>query len=548
MGTNEDQSTYAMQLVTSTSLTMVLVSSIKLKVLDAIAEAGPNAQLSAHEIATRLKIPNQNAPAMIDRMLRLLASHSVVTCTERNHDSRSVRVYGLTPVAKYFIPNEDGVSLGAFMELLQDKIFINNWFGLADSVVEGGVSFDKIYGTRSDEYPAHDARFNAVFNKAMVNHTTIVMKEILERYHGFKNIKSMVDVGGGLGMTLNMIVLKYPTIKGINFDQPQYHTLYIVHRSILLSLCLEGMMTVVGISSPLYTTPPTYSTTIYFTYDNVNERSAPDDSQVVFQIPVNSLGVVVLTVVFRIVTLVDVAGTSASQRSKEKGKAPVIEREELNLMDIKPGDLEKPIEVKKGLLLPYLEHEQARTLWDMRQFDSGLQIGSCYKIEWFGCKGTENWQRTLNNPITLLFGRYTLVTPIENDGFADHYFNFIAYNKIGQRADTRDYALTDYIGIIRSIGHIKESGDPTTNRILQRNIDIQNLNGNVLTFTMWNEMASNFQLETLGELEQPVVIAVSSCWARRFSEDSNYQRPLPLTTTSIRKWRKRTIFGKHMKK
>ena len=127
MGTNEDQFTYAMQLVTSTSLTMVLVSSIKLKVLDAIAEAGPHAQLSAHEIATRLTIPNQNAPAMIDRMLRLLASHSVVTCTERNHDSKLDRVYGLTPVATDLIPNEDGVSLGAFMELLQDNIFINNW-------------------------------------------------------------------------------------------------------------------------------------------------------------------------------------------------------------------------------------------------------------------------------------------------------------------------------------------------------------------------------------------------------------------------------------
>nr|GEX21180.1 caffeic acid 3-O-methyltransferase-like [Tanacetum cinerariifolium] len=126
MGTTEDQFTYAMQLVTSTSLTMVLVSSIKLKVLDAISEAGPHAQLSAHEIATRLSIPNQNAPAMIDRMLRLLASHSVVTCKEGTHDSKLVRVYGLTPVAKYFIPNEDGVAVSAFMELLTDKILIDS--------------------------------------------------------------------------------------------------------------------------------------------------------------------------------------------------------------------------------------------------------------------------------------------------------------------------------------------------------------------------------------------------------------------------------------
>ncbi|GKE72083.1 caffeic acid 3-O-methyltransferase [Tanacetum coccineum] len=70
--------------------------------------------------------------------------------------------------------------------------------GLTDSVMQGGVSFDNIYRARSYEYPALDARFNLIFNKAMVDGTTIVMKEFLERYHGFKNMKNMVDVGGGL--------------------------------------------------------------------------------------------------------------------------------------------------------------------------------------------------------------------------------------------------------------------------------------------------------------------------------------------------------------
>nr|GEV30595.1 caffeic acid 3-O-methyltransferase-like [Tanacetum cinerariifolium] len=54
----------------------------------------------------------------------------------------------------------------------------------------------------------------------MVNHTTIAMKTILECYHGFENLTSVVDVGGGLGITINMIVSKHPTIKGINFDLP----------------------------------------------------------------------------------------------------------------------------------------------------------------------------------------------------------------------------------------------------------------------------------------------------------------------------------------
>ncbi|KAD4982220.1 hypothetical protein R6Q59_001788 [Mikania micrantha] len=211
---------YAMQLVTSTSLTMVLTTIIKLRVLDTIAKAGSDAQLTAKEIVSRLLIPNQEAPDMVDRMLRLLASYSIVTCTEVVHESKPVRAYGLTPIANYFIPNEDGASLCALLQLNQDKASNESWLGLKDSVIEGGVAFNKVHGMHAFEYQALDARSNELFNKAMLDHTTIVMKEVLECYDGFKNLKCVVDVGGGLGITINMIVAKHPNIMGINFDLP----------------------------------------------------------------------------------------------------------------------------------------------------------------------------------------------------------------------------------------------------------------------------------------------------------------------------------------
>ncbi|KAJ0681531.1 putative caffeate O-methyltransferase [Helianthus annuus] len=217
---SEDNFTYAMELIHATTLSMVLVNTVKLKVLETIAKVGSDARLSARDIASRLSIPNQDAPDMIDRMLRLLATHSIVTCTEGVHESKPVRVYGLTPVGKYFIPNEEGISLGPFAQLIQDKVFVDSWFELEDAVLNGGVPFDKVHGAHSFEYPALDARFNKVFNQAMLNHTTILMKEILEHYRGFDNLERVVDVGGGLGHTLAMIISKHPNIKGINFDLP----------------------------------------------------------------------------------------------------------------------------------------------------------------------------------------------------------------------------------------------------------------------------------------------------------------------------------------
>ena len=54
----------------------------------------------------------------------------------------------------------------------------------------------------------------------MINHTKIVMKKVLESYNGFEGIKKLVDVGGGLGININLITSKHPHIHGINFDLP----------------------------------------------------------------------------------------------------------------------------------------------------------------------------------------------------------------------------------------------------------------------------------------------------------------------------------------
>ncbi|PWA64422.1 nucleic acid-binding, OB-fold protein [Artemisia annua] len=224
--------------------------------------------------------------------------------------------------------------------------------------------------------------------------------------------------------------------------------------------------------------------------------------------------------------------------AKIKGKAPMVEQEPdiANITDIKPTEFEKPIEVKvyrkwtsrnvpdpnpTGLCFMLLDKKanaiQANVdVKDMRQFDAALQINSCYRISRFGCKNTETWQRTLTNDTTLLFGRYTSVVPIQDTGFPNHYFNFAAYNELATRIEARDSILTDYIGIIRNMTRTREFGDATRNRVQRKNIEIQNLNGNTLTLSLWNEMTSKFEHELTSEHEQPIIIAISSCIVKRY--------------------------------
>ncbi|KAK9280665.1 hypothetical protein L1049_014362 [Liquidambar formosana] len=228
-GDNDDEQhcSYAMQLVSSSVLPMVMQAAIELNLLEIIAKAGPGGRLSSSEIAAQLPTQNPDAPIMVDRILRLLATHSVLTCSVADGgggggDNRFQRLYGLAPVCKYLVRNEDGVSLGPLMSLLQDKVFMDSWSvsKLKDAVLEGGIPFNKVHGAHAFEYPGKDRRFNQVFNTAMYNHTTIIVKKILESYKGFEHLKQVVDVGGGLGVTLSIITSKYPSIRGINFDLP----------------------------------------------------------------------------------------------------------------------------------------------------------------------------------------------------------------------------------------------------------------------------------------------------------------------------------------
>nr|DAD24630.1 TPA_asm: hypothetical protein HUJ06_026094 [Nelumbo nucifera] len=200
---------------------MVLRAAVELGVLEIIASAGPDACLSSLDIASNLQTQNLEAPIMLERMLRLLASCSILTCSLIKQDNGEVeKHYGLAPIGKLFTRNQDGASVASLLLLIQDKVFMDSWYHLKDAVLQGGIPFNKAHGMSAFEYPGIDSRFNKVFNKAMSDMTVILMKKVLETYKGFEGLKEVVDVGGGIGVTLNMITSKYPQIKGINFDLP----------------------------------------------------------------------------------------------------------------------------------------------------------------------------------------------------------------------------------------------------------------------------------------------------------------------------------------
>ncbi|CAL0318013.1 unnamed protein product [Lupinus luteus] len=221
----EKSFTYALQLVNSSVLSMALKSAIELGVFDIINKAGVGAKLSAKDIAEEFSCKNPDAATMLDRILRLLANHSIVDCVvvddENGPPPHLQRLYYMAPVTKYFLYNGGGGSLAPLMVLTHDKIVFESWYQLKDAILEGGIPFNRVHGQHVFQYANLNSSFNQLFNIAMIKGTTLTMNKIIESYKGFEHINKLIDVGGGLGVALNIITSKYSHIQGINFDLPQ---------------------------------------------------------------------------------------------------------------------------------------------------------------------------------------------------------------------------------------------------------------------------------------------------------------------------------------
>ncbi|KAK9666504.1 hypothetical protein RND81_14G189300 [Saponaria officinalis] len=210
---------YALHMSHSFNLSITLTVALDLGFFNIISEAGHDTRLSASEVVSKIPTRSPRAALVVDRMLNALATHSLLTCELRRLENGLFeRVYGIAPSGKFFVTDsKDGVANGPFQSRgpFQDK-----WLYMKDAVLEDIIPFEKASGMSLFEFMNKDPEFNHMFNKAMAQSSCTTIKNILVTYHGLEHVHVLVDVGGGLGISLGTIVSKYPHIKGINFDLP----------------------------------------------------------------------------------------------------------------------------------------------------------------------------------------------------------------------------------------------------------------------------------------------------------------------------------------
>ena len=235
--TSEDQQgrIAAMALITGGTIPAAVAALVKLDVFEAFARAGANdsgaqVSLTAQEIAN-LAMPGKSINMdYLERLLRILASHKVFSetvtpCLDGTNKLEPIRRFGLTPISQCFVKNDTAGSLAQLAECREGPAGMASYAHIHEAVLENNPDhepFKLANGMHMWEYHAKQkgTREAELFNQGMLGHSRLTINAILEKYQGFKDVGVLVDVGGGLGSTLDAITEQYPHIHGINFDLP----------------------------------------------------------------------------------------------------------------------------------------------------------------------------------------------------------------------------------------------------------------------------------------------------------------------------------------
>jgi len=103
--------------------------------------------------------------------------------------------------------------------IFMGEIYYPAWAGLLNSLESGQSAFGHIFGTGAFEYFEKNPDIGFRFNELMNGDTLKVAQIICEAYN-FSTVWKIVDIGGGHGALLNVILTTYPHLSGILFDKP----------------------------------------------------------------------------------------------------------------------------------------------------------------------------------------------------------------------------------------------------------------------------------------------------------------------------------------
>lgn len=175
----------------------------KLGIADALAD-GPR---SCEDLAQSTAMD----PGVLYRVLRMLSSIGLFT-------ESAGRCFSLTSMGRYLQSGQAG-SVRDLAVFIGESWHLQPWTDLLRTVQTGESAFERWHGMNFFEYLSQNPKSALIFDRAM---DTVVSgsASAVAAACDLEGAKIVVDVGGGRGALLALLLRRYPTLRGVLFDLP----------------------------------------------------------------------------------------------------------------------------------------------------------------------------------------------------------------------------------------------------------------------------------------------------------------------------------------
>ncbi|XP_050365486.1 acetylserotonin O-methyltransferase-like [Argentina anserina] len=191
----------------------VVKCAIELGIADAIESHG--SPMTLLELAATLKCDRST----LYRIMRFLVHHQIFKEVQSG-----LKSYAQTALSRCLLKSGKR-SMAALILLESSPVMLAPWHGLSARVRGTGLSspaFEAVHGEDIWSFAAANPGHSKLIDEAMACDTRVVMPAVIAScIEVFRGIESIVDVGGGDGTSLSLLVEACPWItRGINFDLP----------------------------------------------------------------------------------------------------------------------------------------------------------------------------------------------------------------------------------------------------------------------------------------------------------------------------------------
>jgi len=197
-------SAHLMQMIFGFTVARALAVAAQFRIADYLKD-GPK---TADELAQFAGVH----PRSLYRLLRALSGASVFS------EDNAGR-FSLTALSE-LLRSDHPQSLRGFAELMANTLNFQVWADLSYSVQTGNPAFPHQHNMLFFEWLEQNPAEARLFHAAMTSLSAGAVAAVVEAYD-FSGIGKLVDVGGGHGLLIASILSKYPSMRGVVYDDPK---------------------------------------------------------------------------------------------------------------------------------------------------------------------------------------------------------------------------------------------------------------------------------------------------------------------------------------